>query len=306
MPGITQMLTPIATPHTYLPRIPELLGFSGEFRIYVKEERYQLGRSVKGRVAFAMARQSKCRGRPLVESSSGNLALGLGFWCERLAAPKPLCLVDDCCEPSMRAALADAGCLIESVPLTMSEIASQAGVHKRVSLAHDYSRQGYYWPNQYDGAEWVRVHAETTGPEVWKDPVAFDIVAGAVGTGATMSGIAASRPAGHAARIVAVEPAGSTIFNSAAGPYRVAGAGNPFTPRNYRRELIDDEITVEDEATFAALAALRGRGFSIGSSGSMALVGALRASAALPGRGIRSVLVVIADDGWYEADLAVA
>jgi cysteine synthase len=234
-----------------------------------------------------------------VESSSGNLALGLGFWCGRLGAPPPLCLIDDCCDTAMRAALVDAGCLIEPIPLTVEEIERQAGVHKRVALAAEYARQGYYWPNQYDGGEWMRVHAETTGPEVWQDPVEFDIVAGAVGTGATMSGIAASRPVGQATRIVAVEPAGSTIFNTVAGAYRVAGAGNPFTPRNYRPDLIDQEITVEDAATFQAMAALRRRGYKIGSSGSMALVGALRVAAASSQR-IRSLLVVIADDGWYE------
>ena len=294
------MLAPIVTPHTYTPRIPEILGFSNQFRVYVKEECYQHGRSVKGRVAYAMACKSKRSGRPIVESSSGNLALGLAFWCERLEAPRPLCLVDDCCETSMREALADAGCVIESVPLTAREMDEQAGAHKRVALAEEYARQGYYWPNQYDGEEWIRVHAETTGPEVWQDPVAFDIVAGAVGTGATMSGIAVSRPADRATRIVAVEPAGSTIFNSAAGPYRVAGAGNPFTPRNYRPDLIDYESTVEDEATFQAMEALRHWGYRVGSSGSMALVGALRTGTATTSRSIRSILVVIADDGWYE------
>jgi len=296
------MLIPIATPHTYMPKIPEILGFSNQFRVYVKEERYQHGRSVKGRVAYAMALQSKRSGRPIVESSSGNLALGLAFWCQRLRVPRPLCLVDDCCETTMRKALADAGCVIESVPLTSREIEEQAGVHKRIALAGEYARQGYYWPNQYDGQEWMRVHAETTGPEVWNDPVAFDMVAGAVGTGATMSGIAASRPVGRATRIAAVEPAGSTIFNAVAGSYRVAGAGNPFTPRNYRPELMDYEITVEDDATFRAMEALRRRGYKIGSSGSMALLGALRAGTACPTRGIRSLLVVIADDGWYETD----
>ena len=295
------MPAPIATPHTYMPRIPGILGCSGQYRLYVKEECHQPGRSVKGRVAYAMAGQSKRSGRPIVESSSGNLALGLAFWCDRLGAPQPLCLVDDCCETAMRAALLDAGCKIESVQLTEREMDEQAGVHKRIALAEEYARQGYYWPNQYDGEQWVRVHAETTGPEVWKDPVGFDIVAGAVGTGATMSGIAASRPADRTARIVAVEPAGSTIFNSVAGAYRVAGAGNPFTPRNYRPELIDDEITVEDEATFHAMEALRRQGYRIGSSGSMALVGALRASTARSSTSIRSPLVVIADDGWYES-----
>ena len=294
------MLTPMVTPHTYMSRIPEILGFSSQFRVYVKEERYQHGRSVKGRVAYAMACQSKQRGRPIVESSSGNLALGLAFWCKRLGAPQPLCLVDDCCETIMREALVDAGCMIESVPLTDREREEQAGVRKRVVLAEEYARQGYYWPNQYDTQDWMRVHAETTGPEVWNDPLAFDIVAGAVGTGATMSGIAASRPADRDTRIVAVEPAGSTIFSSVTGAYRVAGAGNPFTPRNYRPGLMDYEITVEDDATFPAMEALRGWGYRIGSSGSMALMGALRAGTADSARGIRSLLVVIADDGWYE------
>jgi cysteine synthase A len=200
----------------------------------------------------------------------------------------------------MREALTNAGCMIESVALTDREIEEQAGVHKRIALAEEYSKQGHYWPNQYDGDEWVRVHAETTGPEVWNDSVAFDIVAGAVGTGATMSGIATSRPADLPTRIVAIEPAGSTIFNCVAGAYRVAGAGNPFTPRNYRPELMDYEITVEDKATFQAMEALRRRGYRIGSSGSMALVGALRAGTAAPSRDITSMLVVIADDGWYE------
>jgi cysteine synthase len=294
------MLMPIETPHTYMPRIPQILGFSTRLRVYAKEESYQHGRSVKGRVAYEMARQSKHCGRRIVESSSGNLALGLAFWCERLEAPQPLCLVDDCCEATMRDALTDAGCVLESVPLTDRELAEQTGVHKRIALAGEYSKQGHYWPNQYDGSEWIRVHAETTGPEIWKDPVAFDIVAGAVGTGATMSGIAISRPADRPTRIVAVEPAGSTIFNSVAGTYRVAGAGNPFAPRNYRPDLMDCEITVEDAATFRAMAALRRRGYRIGSSGSMALVGALRAATAGPSRDIRSILVVIADDGWYE------
>ncbi|MGN6794777.1 MAG: pyridoxal-phosphate dependent enzyme [Streptosporangiaceae bacterium] len=296
------MLTPTATPHIYMSRIPEILGFSGKFHVYVKEECHQYGRSVKGRVAYAMACQSKRYGMPIVESSSGNLALGLAFWCARLGAPQPLCLLDDCCDTAMREVLADAGCMIESVSLTEREMEEQAGVHKRIELAKRYSRQGYYWPNQYDGEEWVRVHAETTGPEVWKDPARFDIVAGAVGTGATMSGIAASRPANRETRIVAVEPAGSTIFNSVAGAYKVAGAGNPFTPRNYRPQLMDHEITVEDQATFKAMDELRRRGYQIGSSGAMALVGALRASTAESSPATGSLLVIIADDGWYETD----
>jgi cysteine synthase len=195
--------------------------------------------------------------------------------------------------------LSGAGCIIEMVPLTQQEREEQSGVFKRIALAEEYARKGYYWPNQYNGGQWVKVHEQTTGPEIWQDSARYDLVAGAVGTGATMSGVALSKPADRATRLVAVEPRGSTIFSGGAGAYRVAGAGNPFTPANYRRGLMDIELAVEDEASFSAARLLRDHGLAIGSSGSMAIVGALRAMEQLAGE-MRRALVIVADDGWYE------
>ena len=77
------MLRPIRTPHIYLPELPVILGYSLDLEVFLKDESQQLGRSVKGRVAYAMAKRSRESGRQIVESSSGNLALGLGYWCRK-------------------------------------------------------------------------------------------------------------------------------------------------------------------------------------------------------------------------------
>jgi cystathionine beta-synthase len=293
------MLGPIRTPHIYVPELPAILGYSLDLKVFLKDESQQLGRSVKGRVAYAMAKQSQESGRQIVESSSGNLALGLGYWCRELGVAKPLCLIDDCCDESMIDALSEVGCVIEVVPLTRREQQEQSGVFKRIDRAKEYAKRGCYWPNQYDCPDWIRVHQETTGPEIWHDSRTYDVVVGAVGTGATMSGVALAQPAAGRTRLVAVEPNGSMIFGNRAGAYRVAGAGNPFAPKNYRRELMDSEVTVEDSASFHAVRRLRAAGLAIGSSGAMAVVGALRAVKGLGGE-LKSALVIVADDGWYE------
>jgi cysteine synthase len=197
-------------------------------------------------------------------------------------------------------ALCEAGCLIEVVPLTRREQEEQSGVHKRIARAREYVGKGYYWPNQYDAPEWIKVHQETTGPEIWCDNIRYDLVVGAVGTGATVSGVALARPADSTALVVAVEPAGSSIFGAPAGPYRVAGAGNPFKPKNYRQDLIDVEVTVDDNSAFLAARRLRASGLHIGSSGAMAVVGALRAAEQLEGTP-QTAVVIVADDGWYES-----
>ena len=291
--------TPIRTPHVEVPEISAVLRFPNPTNVFVKDESQQLGRSIKGRVAYAMAKVSHDTGVQMVESSSGNLALGLGYWCDALGARPPLCLVDRCCDEPMLQALSDAGCIVEMMSLTSKEQDEQSGVLKRMAKARRYAAQGYYWPNQYDSYDWIRVHQQTTGREIWEDGREWDIVVSAVGTGATISGIALAKPAGCRCKLVAVEPNGSSIFGSMPAPYRVAGAGNPFTPGNYRQDLVDLEVTIDDDAVFSAARMLRAAGVKIGSSGSMALLGAHRARQLL-GRKVRNALVVVADDGWYE------
>ena len=290
---------PIATTHRALPDIVRALSIARPIALYVKDESSQRGRSVKGRVAYEMARQSLERRQPIVESSSGNLALALGYWCRELKAERPLCLVDDCCERPMLEALSGAGCDLQLISLTDAERQVQSGVFKRIAAAREYEKDGYWWPDQYGNPAWVDVHRRTTGPEIWGDDTIFDLVCGAVGTGATMSGVALSRPNERLTKIAAVEPKGSSMFSPGSGPYRVAGAGNPFRPENYRSELMDFEVAISDERTFEVLRRLRVSGLEVGTSGAMAVAGAVRVALTLD-ESLPKVLILLADNGWYE------
>ena len=80
------MLRPIRTPHIYLPELPVILGYSLDLEVFLKDESQQLGRSVKGRVAYAMAKRSRESGRQIVESSSGTSRWGWDIGAAKLGA----------------------------------------------------------------------------------------------------------------------------------------------------------------------------------------------------------------------------
>jgi N-(2-amino-2-carboxyethyl)-L-glutamate synthase len=287
---------PRQTPHVLVPEVAEMLGYRPSIEVYLKHESAQQGLSIKSRVAHAMVLEARRRQQQIVESSSGNLALGLAYWCRRFGLPKPLCLIDDCCDALMADRLRDAGAVVQVVSLTEEEVRKQLGVFRRVEQARIYQSEGYYWPNQYDNGAWVTVHRETTGPEIWGDPIQFDLVGCAVGTGATVSGVVEARPSDHHGRVVAVEPLGSVIFGGDPGYYVTAGAGNPFVPANYRVSDRVEQRKVSDADVLAATHVLRRASVPIGTSGAMTVVGSLRAVTA----GESRLLAVIADDGWYE------
>ncbi len=280
-----------------LPDVARMLGANPTILVYVKNESVQPGLSIKSRVAYAMVRQALVSGRRIVESSSGNLAIGLAYWTAVLDADPPRCLVDACCEEPVLTLLDSLDAEIEVVPLSKQERRHQLGVLPRIRRARELQEEGFYWPDQYNNAQWIGVHAASTGPEIWRDFRSFDLVACGVGTGATISGVSNTQPVRSTTRIVAVEPLGSAVFGGAAGPYVTAGVGNPFTPGNYRSSRVDHEIVVADDETLPAVRTLRELGLQIGSSGTMTLLGGLRC--ARPGD---RLLFVQADDGWYEYD----
>ena len=293
-------MPPRKTQHSECRTLSTIIDVPRGCRLYVKNEAEQDGRSIKGRVAYAMVRRSLQLGKRIVESSSGNLALGLGHWSGRLGAPAPLCLIDDCCDPTMRQELLCAGCEIETVSLTTSEMQNQTGVFKRVARAKEYQAANYYWPNQYDNNEWVEVHRSTTGSEIWEDPIGFDLVVCAVGTGATVSGIALARPVLSSGLVVGVEPERVGDLRGVPGTISCGRCGESLTPRNYHKEAVDMEIVIDDSETFEMVRLLRRAGYTIGSSGSMVIAGAAQAVSRL-GAQAKAILLVIADDGWYES-----
>jgi len=150
----------------------------------------------------------------------------------------------------------------------------------------------------------VRVHEETTGPEILEqtggDVGAF--VAG-VGTGGTITGVARClKRALPGVRIVLADPIGSKLAGwvetGALGTdasYEVEGIGSSLPPGILDRSVIDAAERVSDAESFAmARRLLREEGLLVGGSAGTAVVAALRVAAS----GVRGPVVVLLPDGW--------
>jgi len=113
---------------------------------------------------------------------------------------------------------------------------------------------GAFMPNQFENAENPAAHGRTTAREVLAQAGAAMVAfVAAVGTGGTLVGVAeVLRREAPGTRIVAVEPETSAVISGdAPGFHRQQGIGEGFVPKVFRREVVDEVLTVSDEEAMA-------------------------------------------------------
>ena len=99
-----------------------------------------------------------------------------------------------------------------------------------------------------------------------------------VGTGGTITGVAqVLKPRRPGLRIVAVEPEDSPVLSGGQpGPHKLQGIGAGFVPGVLGRELIDEVVTVGNQASFdMARLVARLEGIPIGISSGSAVAAAV-------------------------------
>ena len=122
-------------------------------------------------------------------------------------------------------------------------------------------------------------HEKYTGEEIWNDTEGqVDIFIAGAGTGGTVSGTGrALKRHKPEVRVIAVEPAGSPVLTEGhAGPHKIQGIGAGFVPDTLDRSVVDEVLTVADEAAFEGMRLLSRRegilaGISSGAAFSAAL-----------------------------------
>jgi cysteine synthase A len=115
------------------------------------------------------------------------------------------------------------------------------------------SEKKAYMPDQFANPANPQAHRETTAEEIWRDTEGkADILVAGVGTGGTVTGISQvikARKPGF--RTVAVEPADSPVLSGGKkGPHKIQGIGAGFVPEVLDRSVIDEIVTVSNEAAF--------------------------------------------------------
>jgi 2,3-diaminopropionate biosynthesis protein SbnA len=221
------------------------------FTVHAKLEMCNPGGSIKDRPAQAMLDQAWRSGAigpgsVIVESSSGNMGIGLAQAC-RHHGLRFICVVD--CKTTaqnlqvLRAYGAEIEVVTEPDPLTGELLKARLDRVERLCAAIP----GAFWPNQYVNRENPAAHHRTTIAEIVADLSRIDFLFVATSTCGTVSGCGAYlREHGHATRVVAVDAAGSLIFGQAPARRLVPGLGAGMQPPLLDRSLIDEVVLVDD------------------------------------------------------------
>jgi 2,3-diaminopropionate biosynthesis protein SbnA len=287
---------------------------SAPFRLFGKLEALNPGGSIKDRPAVeilgeALRTGAIGPGTVVVESSSGNMGIGLAQACVYHGL-RFLCVVDPKTAEQNLRVLRAYGAEIDHV--TEPDPATGEFLQARLNRVQALVREipGAFWPNQYANEHNPGSHYRTTMHEVATTLAGkVDFLFVATSTCGTIRGCAEyARDHGLGTRIVAVDAVGSLIFSQQRAKRMIPGLGAGLRPPLCAPELIDEVAFVTDLDCVRGCRRLVSREAILagGSSGGVVSVverlqGSIPAGtncvAILPDRGER-YLETIFDDAW--------
>lgn len=272
--------------------------------LVLKVEKNNPGGSMKDRMARSMVLAALEDGRlapggTIVESSSGNTAIGLALAAQEFGL-NFIAVVDHHAAPDKIRIMRALGADIRYVQGNYRE--DEVAVVERQRLAAQLGAQlpNALFMNQGDNPANPEGYTGLAEELLAALPDGVDAFVGCVGTGGSMTGIAQRlKQHNSAVCIVGVEPAGSIIFGQPGHPYYQSGTGTPAGDEIGKvldYESIDQGVQVTDSEAFeTARYMARRHGLLVGGSTGGTIYKALEfiASGKLSG----TVVTVVADGG---------
>jgi cysteine synthase A len=283
-----------ATPIIKLNRVVPV----GAAEVYVKLENFNIGGSVKDRIALNMVVQAEKEGKikpgdTLLEVTSGNTGIGIAL----VAAIKgyhAVIVMGDNVSVERRQLIASYGAELVIVTAVGG---LKPSFDKAAELIEKY---GYFEVKQFENQHNPDAHRLTTGPEIAEAfsgdlPDAF--VAG-VGTGGTITGVGSYlKELRHDIKIVAVEPDASPVLSGGSpAPHKIQGIGSGIIPQVLDTGIYDEIVRVTNDDAFAQARELAAKeGLLLGISSGAAVFAAVKTAEKL-GAG-KKVLTIAPDTG---------
>ncbi|MBQ7163685.1 MAG: cysteine synthase A [Bacteroidales bacterium] len=285
------------TPLVELSRFSKAQGLDNA--LIAKVEFFNPGGSVKDRIALAMIEDAEKRGllKPgdtIIEPTSGNTGVGLA-WVSAVKGYHLILTMPETMSIERRRLVQAYGAQVELTP-------GAAGMKGAIAKAEELRDNipGSIILQQFENMANPQKHYASTGQEIWDATQGkVDIFVAGVGTGGTVSGVGKRlKQLNPAIRIVAVEPASSPVLSGGApGPHKIQGIGAGFVPATFNREVVDEILTVENEAAFEASRLLAKReGILVGISSGAALSAATEL-ASRPENAGKNIVVLLPDTG---------
>ena len=268
-------------------------------RIFAKLEFFNIGGSVKDRVAKRMLDEAEEAGllKPggtVIEPTSGNTGIGL---CAVAAARGYRCIIvmPDTMSIERRLLMAAYGAEVVLSP-------GKEGMAGAIALAQKLASQhpGSFIPGQFTNPANPAAHFDTTGPEIWEATCGnVDIFVAGIGTGGTVTGVGRYlKTKDPSIRIVGVEPASSPMLSEGkSGSHGIQGIGAGFIPEILDTGILDEVMTVADgDAIRCARELGKREGLLVGISSGAALHAAIRL-ANRPENAGKTIVTLFPDSG---------
>ena len=259
--GLKSGMTALAAPQRIRDSIIDAVGGTPMVRLHryldnrhvdliAKLEAGNPGGSAKDRPARRMIEEglsdgSITAGTTIIESSSGNMGIGLAQAC-RFYGLRLICVVDPKAQAQNVAIMKALGAIIHLVTETLDGdyLAARLAVVADLLETVDNS----YWPNQYANLNNPLAHEQGTIREIDEAlEGAFDylfVATSSTGTARGCRDYLAKR--GRRTQVIAVDAEGSTLFNGVAGPRKISGIGAGKLPDLAREQTFHDVVRVSD------------------------------------------------------------
>ncbi|MDF2670141.1 MAG: cysteine synthase [Paenibacillus sp.] len=272
--------------------------------IYVKLEYQNPGASVKDRIAISMIETAEKEGQlkpgdTIIEPTSGNTGIGLAM-VAAAKGYKAILVMPETMSIERRNLLRAYGAQLILTP-------GPEGMKGAIKRAEDLAAENptYFIPQQFKNQANVKVHIETTGPEIVEaingHDGKIDAFISGIGTGGTITGAGSVLKENFPnIKIYAVEPSASPVLSGGKpGPHKIQGIGAGFVPDILNTSIYDEIIGVDNEDAFeTSRRVAKEEGILGGISSGAAIFAALKVAKEL-GKGKRVVAIIPSNGERY-------
>ncbi|MBQ4123470.1 cysteine synthase A [bacterium] len=272
----------------------------GVANVVAKIEYFNPAGSIKDRAALSMIQEAENKNliksgeTVIIEPTSGNTGIGLALVCLIKGYRLILTMPDSMSEERRNILKAYGAELV----LTEGTKGMQGAVDEANRLHHEIKNS--FIPQQFSNPANSKIHYDVTAEEIWNDTDGkVDIIVAGVGTGGTISGIARKlKEKKSLVKVYAVEPLSSPLISQGyACSHKIQGIGANFVPENYDASVVDEVISVADDAAIqCACDMAKTEGIFAGISSGAALWAALELSKRQENKD-KLIVVILPDTG---------
>ncbi|MEI6280596.1 MAG: cysteine synthase family protein [bacterium] len=275
-----------------------------DWKIYLKLEYFNPGGSFKDRTARSLIEAAENSGKlkkgmTLYESSSGNTAKALAMLSAERGYQFVAIVDKHAPADKLNSILAYGGKLHFCTENEGGVGGHLVDVRRNMAkkLAQDYNGINL---DQYDNPENPLGFYKTLGKEIFEQMPDINYLVGTIGTGSSLSGTGKYLKENSKAKVIALEPEGSSHFSPHGHGYFISGPGYPagaVLPKNINSSIFDIHDYVSDAEAFNTMRFFaRKKGLLFGDSSGMVLYYAMKFIKNSPQDSLNKTMVLLIGD----------